>query len=202
MGQLLLSLLKFIVFILLIPILIASVIGFWKIVEHLSIIPRYFFLSGFGIYVVIHLFIVRFQNIYEFGQKLIVDLFYFSRSLSFLAGTILPFYSTLLLIAFYIAYIFFKTPSLEKYFMALIGFTWGLHILLTCEKLRQSDSSVIKPHYLLSFSGVVILNLTLLSLFFSLIFPAVAFGDFLTKVFQISRFIYTTILNQFPVVKG
>ena len=97
MKDILIAILKIIVFLLILPLIIAFFIAFQTSVLTLPVNVEVWVLWGAGTYVAMNLFIYDFKSVYDSGKQLIERLF----SSFKLAGYLLPIFSVFLII-FYI----------------------------------------------------------------------------------------------------
>ncbi len=187
---------KFILFVLLLPVLAATVLGFNN---ELSKMPQDFyatFLKGIFIYLLIHLFVVEPEPVYEYGHKIMQSIFKFVEPLVEVAPFFLPIYSLLLLVLFYFTNLFVKNDFLPYVFVFLISFTLTMHMVFTARRLREEDNNAAKASYLFFMSLIVIVNVFILAMMFNLIFQDFSFPDFFKFATEKSAAVYTRIFRQ------
>lgn len=81
-------------------------------------------------------------------------------------------------------------------FVFLIGFALAFHIISTIEimKIRQPD--IVKSGYFFSIIMVYVINIIVIALIFSLVFPGFSIKKFFLDVWSSSRYIYTAAIRQ------
>ena len=190
------EILKFIFFILLLPLFVASTVGFIKELENLPAGLSLFFQRGILIYLLIHLFIYEPQPLYQYGQNLVIAIFRFFAPLVKVAPFFLPIYSIVILILFYFFDLIFKSPSWENYFMFAFSFTLTMHMVFTAKALRAKDSNVVKPNYFFAMSIIYIVSVFLISLLFGLVSKDFSFPGFFDTTVAMTADVYKTIFHQ------
>ena len=197
MRERLLNFLKFFIFLFIIPIVIATTISFGKQLQMIEASFRAAWLGGVYLYVVMHLFFYEPVELLNFGQGLISGLFRFSEAVSVVAKYIFPFYTLLLLGAYYFLVVLGGIGGIWPYFIfAFIGFTITMHVVLTAHNLHEEDASFIKPHYFSAISLTYMGNVILLACLFSLIFDQFLLAEFFRILFNISGMIYSRAFHQ------
>lgn len=196
MAEKILSGLKFIVFLCLIPLGVALTRGFGK--ELLLLTPAQYscFIAGICAYVVLHLFIVEPSAVYEYGKGLVSDIFKFLQPLVVVAPLLLPIYSILILILFYFVSLFAKNIDLSAYFLFFTSLTFTMHMVFTAKELHGQDAGGLKSTYFLLMAVIYIVCLTLLALMMSLCFTKFSLPDFFKVTSSVSQDIYGSIFNQ------
>ena len=193
MGQILISAFKFVIAILLFPMVVASAISFSG---HLSTYPatyEEFLMWGIGAFLLLYLFFHQFWGFYEFGQKIVANIFKFIAPLDRLVTNLLPFYLVLILLAFYVTKEFLKIKSCDPYFIFFAGFALAMHIILAAQDMQNQEKSPIKPTYLLEIAFVVVVAVSLSILLLDLIVGKWTFPDFLTSTMDLSLEYYQNI---------
>ena len=188
--------LKFVVTLLLIPLVIASVISFTRALQLLPAGRWENFCAGMLLYVLLHLFVFEFRGMYQFGQKVVADLCGFFAPLVKVAPFVLPIYSIVLLVLHYLVKFFYHTESLTQIFMFLVGFTLAMHFICTAAKLREGDGNAAKLNYVFALCLILVLDIFLLSLLFGLTVKGFSFVDFFRSLAGHSGEIYRTVFKQ------
>ena len=188
--------LKFIFFILLLPLVITSTIGFVKELNALPLDLTEAFVRGIFIFLIIHLFIYELQIIYQYGQNLVSIIFGFFSPLVKVAPFFLPIYSIIFLIAFYFVNLIFKSPSLGNYFMLFVGFTLAMHLVFTAKVLRGKDPNAIKPNYFFAISLIYVINIFIVAVLFNLILSDFSFANFFRASTSEAADIFKAIFKQ------
>ncbi len=208
---------KFLVGALLLPVCVATSIVLYSqlgSIQHLSRNQLYFLL-GVGAYILAHLFFYQPTTIYVFGHELthaFCTWIFGGRVKSFhatfrggritttksnlfinLAPYFFPIYTVFLSCGYFAVSLFFDLSKYLHHFIFLIGLSWSFHIVLTIHFMRMGQPDVLKAGTLFSISLIYILNITILALILSFLFPEVAFRDFFSSSYWQTVKIYTSI---------
>lgn len=178
MKKALTSILKIIGFLLILPLIVASFIAFQSQVLSLPVNKEAWLLWGAGCYVILNLFVYDFKNVYVFGNSLIEKI---STSLK-TAGYFIPIYTILVIIAYVIAWILGRGGAWQPYFLFAIAFTLAMHAVLTAHEIYQSDESILKAHYLISFGAIVIILFFIMSLLLAWVVPEYSLVGFVKSL--------------------
>ena len=198
MWEGLLNLLKFLLAILLILVVLAASRSFFRELTTLQNAHDVLFIGG-AAYLIGHLFVVVPMGFYQFGQKVLTDIFRFSAPLSSILSYTLPFWTLLTLIVFYIVVNVFNLRRFEDYFLFAIGFLSVMHIVLTAQELHGKDMAGIKPHYFFVMSLVYVANLLIVAVFLDLIFDQFSFFAFCKSSFLMAKDSYSDLWHRVSV---
>lgn len=190
-----LSILKFSLGILLLPLVVGFSAGFYEELIVLDKTLTSYFYWGIASYLILHLFIYKPLIIYKKGQRILEVIFGFFSPLVKVANYLLPIYTIFLFFIYFIISVFTKEAPLTNYFLFLFSFSLSLHLILTTEVLRAKED-FLKANYIFGFSLIYILNLILLSFGLSLIFDKFSFVKFFNNSFSISQGIFSKIFTQ------
>ena len=196
MGQILIGAFKFLIAVLLFPIVIASAISFS---DHLSAYPATyaeFVMWGIGAFLLLYLFFHQFWGVYEFGQKILTNIFKFIAPLDRLIANMVPFYLILILLAFYVTKGFFKIKNYDPYFIFFAGFAFAMHIILAAQDMQNQEKSPIKPSYLLEICFVIVGTIFLSIFLLDLIVGKWTFPDFFASMIGLSLDYYQNIFQK------
>ncbi len=196
MGSKILSILKFVFFILLLPLAVASTTAFIQEVNHLPQETIAFLLNGIVVYLFVHLFVYEPRPVYQYGQNLVTAIFQFFAPLVKIASFLLPIYTILLLIGAYFANLIFKRNDIEHYLLFLISASFVMHMVFTAQVLRGKDSNIIKPNYLFSVSLIYVINIFIIAMMFDLILKEFSFAEFFSTATAMTAKVYKAVFNQ------
>ena len=188
MGKTILAVLKFVLGVLLLPVVWVIAVIFYHHVLGFPGTHGEFFIWGVFSYIMLFLFFHQFGGVYESGQKICSGFFQFTAPANGLIAKIVPFYLTLILLGFCVTTKFLKIDSYDHYFMFFSGFAFAMHTILTAQDLQFDQKMFLKPDYI--FTGAIV--------FISLIFIAVllfdlAFGELTVQV--VARSVWKDALN-------
>lgn len=196
MAQKILSVLKFILFLCLIPLGIGLTQGFSKQLFLLVPAQTNCFLAGIASYLVLHLFIAEPMGIYQYGKGLVGDIFKFVQPLFVVAPLVIPIYSILFLVAFYFVSFFVKNFDLSVYFLFFTSLTFAMHMVFTARDLHTQDSEILKSTYFFLITIIYFICLITLALMMSLSLERFSFIEFLKTTSSVAEGIYRAIFNQ------
>lgn len=202
MGDAVLNVIKFVLAVLFLPAVWACGAAFH---EHVMAFPRAygdFFLWGAFGFLLLFLFFNPFWGVYELGQKFTSGLFQFVSPVNRFIANVVPFYMTVILLAFYVTANFLDVDSYNHYFMFFAGFSLMMHVLLAAQDLQQQEKAFIKPAYLLTITIVFILTLVVTVLLFDLVFKEFTFPEFARSVMGGAWDIYCRAAKKLLFVKS
>lgn len=190
MSEFIVTILKFCLAVLLLPVVIATFVGFE---HHLGNYPSShseFFRWGIFAFLITFLFLYQFWSVYEFGQRTMANMMSFLSPADRIIARLVPFYLTITMILFYGSRAFFGVGKVSPYYMFFAGFAFAMHILLTAQDMQQEETTPIKPTYFfwMSVNFVVVIILTVL--LFDLVFDKWTFPKFLNEVLDATEKFY------------
>ena len=195
MKEILWVILKIVGFLLILPLIIAFFIAFQSQILSLPVKKEVWVLWGAGSYIALNLFVYDFKRVYTFGNSLVEKMVPFFKP----AGYLVPIYSVSLIICYVIALILGRGASLQPYFLFAIAFTLAMHLILTAHEIYESDSSVLKAHYFLTFGAVLIVSLFFISLLLACVIPEYSFVGFIKSLASQTYHLYQSIYKAFFV---
>lgn len=172
------SVIKFILGILLLPFVYSSVTSFLNEFVLVNVALQWTFWSGVVCFLIIYLFIWEPAPVYNYGHKPLETAFSFVKPMVNVAPFLLPIYAILVFIFYGILSFFIKSSWLIEYTLFLVGFSAIMHLVFSSRSIRTKKDDFLKGNYIFGFSFILILNLTLLALGFSLIFREYSFVNF------------------------
>lgn len=212
--------LRFIISILLIPVCVIATISFYDgifMIEEVSRSALYFILGAL-MYSVVHLLLFKLDFLYVFGHESMHAIATFlsggkasnmkvsSKGGSvktttpnffvMLAPYLLPVYTVAVAIIYFILTFFIDVSRYYGAFIFLVGFTLMFHLAYTAESMRQKQSDLIKTGYLSSISFIYLVNLAIVFFIMSLFFKDVSFVDFISSVYEKTKFFYWSFWKQ------
>lgn len=213
-----LKIIKFIAGILAIPVMAAVTRAFYGnitgVVE-LSGILKYF-MWGVGAYIVLHLLFYKPTYIYVLGHEAVhaltswvmggkINSFKVSEAGGSVSTTktnavielspyFIPIYTVILMAVYFVVAYSYKINGAA--FIFLIGFTLTLHLVMTIEVMKIRQPDLMKSGYLFSIVIVYVLNIIIIAMLFSLLFPSFSSKKFFADSFVFSKDVYTAIIRQ------
>lgn len=190
------GLIKFFLFVLLIPLIIGMTSAFIIELKNLSRPEYHSFQLGILVYIITHFFIYEFNVPYQYGKKLVSDIVRFFEPLVKFAPLVMPIYTLLLLIVFYFTKLLSNQIHLSSYFLFLTSLSFAMHMIFTARDLRAQDTMAFKPNYLFSMAFVYALNIILITLMLHFIFRSFSFINFFQGASYIAGYIYQKSFQQ------
>jgi len=194
--QRLVSVLKFALFVLAIPLIFAAVTGFINEILLLDPSQSNCFFWGIISYLLFHLFIAEPTAVYQYGKGLVADIFKFFQPLVVVAPLILPIFAIFFLILLYLAPFVIKTVDLSLYFLFFASFTFAMHLVLTAKELRAQDAQTLRSDYFFSMTLVFFVSVLAMAGMIDLCLNRFSFIQFLKTTLTIASDIYQAIFNQ------
>lgn len=162
----LIAALKFIVALILLPLLIGLSRAFSQELQRQSAVVAGNFFLGVIVYLAIHLFVCELDRLNGAAQMLAGRLFSFYVPLRTIVYSCLPVYATL----FFALHFAFRAPLRYAvaigYFVFFIAFSATMHLVVSAAQLRKDSMSALKGDYFFSLAIVYLFEIVLLAGFF------------------------------------
>lgn len=178
MKEGLIGILKFFLFLLILPLAIAVIVAFQEHAAVLPILKQRWLFFGAGAFLVSYLFLYNFNEVFAFGQSVVAKLFGFLGPLSAGVGLVLPIYAILLTCLYLVLNVVGLTATYDRYLLAALGFSMAMHTVLAARQLYDADSHPIKSHYLCVFVFVLLFTLAISAGLLAIISPEFSFVSF------------------------
>lgn len=154
------------------------------------------FVWGIIGFLAIYLFIWEPAIIFKKGQRVLEVIFRFFAPLVKVAPFVLPIYTILISIGYFIGLNFSGMKELTPLFIFGIGFSLALHLVFSAKTLRAKSGDKLKANYIFGFGCIYILDALLLALFFNLAFEHFSFLAFFNGSYQLSKGICLAVFKQ------
>ncbi len=187
---------KFILGICLLPFVYSSSVSFLNEFGALDKAAQNNFWAGLITLLIIYLFVWEPAIIYAKGQRILEIVFTFFRPLVRVAPYLLPIYTLILFLGYWVLSFFIHSGHLLSTFLFLFGFSLGLHLIFGAKSLRTKQEDFLKANYLFGFSFVYLLNLFLAALILNLVFAKFSLVNFLNNSFQTARGVFEAVFRQ------
>src|SRR3989338_5905357 len=191
-----LILLKFTVGICLLPIVYGVSLCFARELIKLEPAVIHSFIWGIAGFLVVYLFIWEPAVLYKKGQRILEVSFRFFAPLVKLAPFVLPIYTILIFLIYFILVSFMDLRNLLAVFLFGAGFSLALHLVFSARTLRSRQDDFLKANYIFGFSWIYILDVFLLALFFNLAFENFSILSFLNGSCRLAKNIYQALFSQ------
>lgn len=195
------SLLKFILSILLIPLVMGLTISFSEQISRQKWNITAYFLAGLISYLILHIFFYEPKKLYEAGQKIIEKMFGFFAPLKNIMRYCLPAYSVLFFILYFIFKARFGYDNIIGYAVFLISFTALMHLFFTAVCLKEEFCGALKGEYFFTLFLSYLGEITLIAVFFRIMLDNFSLFDFLKNGFQFFIDTHIAIYKQLFVLK-
>lgn len=196
MKEKFLQLLKLIAFFFLIPIFIAGTEAF---LQHSHDLPQgtiTYFWRGVVVLLIVHLFLIEVEPIYQLGRRITGGLFRFTGPAAETMGSFFPIYMIVAVILYFGLKFFLKTSDVDHYVLFLAGIAVTLHMVYVSRDIRGNDTSGLSADYFFKIPLVYVVNILILAALFEIVFKDFSFAEFIKDFFSRSGEIYTSIFRQ------
>ncbi len=147
-------------------------------------------------YVFMKFFVYDLDVVYKFGQGIVGACFQFLKPVMNFAPYVIPVYTLLAIIVYVVLNAAGSLGNMERFLMAVIAFTFTMHIVLTAQDLYAKDTTLGKPEYFFSMGLVFIVDMFLMALLMSLAAKGFSFVEFFQDVATVSGKIYMAVFRQ------
>ncbi|MCM8757578.1 MAG: hypothetical protein NC900_03455 [Candidatus Omnitrophica bacterium] len=154
------------------------------------------FFSGIIIFLIIYLFIWEPTVIYKKGQRFVQIIFGFFSPLVKVAPYLLPIYTIILFLIYFLFSSIIKSTELDNNFMFLFGLSITLHLIFSAKVLKSRPSDYLKANYIFGFSFIYLINIFILAFGFNLIWNKFSFVNFFNQSYQIALDIISIVFRQ------
>lgn len=202
MKERFLSILKFVLALLLLPVVIAVTVSF---LENIGRLARYISASfGWGVisYLALHILFYEPAKVFDTGKKMTEKTIGFLSPWLKVAGFCVPIFTVFCFFAYYIASLAVRRYDLLPFFVFLAAFTLTMHLVMTANSLKKKQPGWLKENYLFSIFAVYIINMLIVVLAFALLNADFSLARFFDRAGDVAGAIYTASFNQLFVVEG
>lgn len=155
-----------------------------------------YFWAGLAGFAITYLFIYQPEMIYGYGQDMVRQIFSFSKPLREACAYAIPVY-TIILFLIYGALVFIAgVKGITEYFLLLIGFSLGLHLVFTAKALNSGKKDFLKIDYGFGLLSVYLFSLVLAAFCLGLTLKDFSFINFFARAFQESGGIFNVIFHK------
>ncbi|MFH1782093.1 MAG: hypothetical protein ABH848_00555 [Candidatus Omnitrophota bacterium] len=215
-----LKVIRFLLSLVIIPVCVITTINFYDWVSRIKGVrdTGFIFILGAFCYCAVHLILFKLDFLYILGHEsmhAIATLFSGGKVLGMkvsskegsvktttpntivtLAPYILPGYTILIGVIYFILSFFMDTSNYINIFIFLIGFTLMFHLAYTAQSIREKQSDLLKTGYLFSISFIYLVNIISVFFIISLFFNELIFSDFIRASYEGSRDFYYGLFEQ------
>ena len=209
---------KFIIGVIALPLAYGVTLAFYKNAILISELAKKldYFIWGIVIYVILHLLFYKPTYFYVLGHEAVhagMAWIFGGKIKSFkvsedggavktdksnfvieLAPYFIPIYAIIITAVYFVIASSYAINS--TLFIFLIGFALAFHIISTIEIMKIKQPDIVKSGYFFSIIMVYVINIIVIALIFSLVFPGFSIKKFFIDVWSSSRYIYTAAIRQ------
>jgi len=197
----LLSVLKFFLAILLLPVVIGVTVSFLESLAGLNKSISSAFGWGVVSYLILHILLYEPAQVFDTGKKITEKTIGFLSPWVKIAGFCLPFFTIISFILYYLASLIWKEADLFPYFVFLAAFTFTMQMVFTANSLKKKQPGWLKENYFFSIFSIYIVNILIIALAFSFL-SDFSLSGFFERVGSVAAAIYTASFKQLFVVEG
>jgi len=194
------DIIKLILGVCLLPLVFGSSVAFLKQLSAIDISLQNYFWGGVATFLLVHLFFFEIGFIYDKGHQLLEFIFNFFQPLVSVAPYLLPVYTLVTFMLYFIFSIFIKDKWLFELAFFLFGMTISLHLVYSSRSIRSKKGDLLKSNYIFGFSIVYIINICLLAGLFNIMTNDFSFIRFINALHLVSGDIFRSIFTQLFVV--
>ncbi|HQP91699.1 MAG TPA: hypothetical protein PLU24_03395, partial [Candidatus Omnitrophota bacterium] len=147
MKDRLLSVLKFFLAILLLPVVIGVTVSFLESLAGLNKSISSAFGWGVVSYLILHILLYEPAQVFDTGKKITEKTIGFLSPWVKIAGFCLPFFTIISFILYYLASLIWKEADLFPYFVFLAAFTFTMQMVFTANSLKKKQPGWLKENY-------------------------------------------------------
>ncbi|MDP2939413.1 MAG: hypothetical protein Q8O13_04950 [Candidatus Omnitrophota bacterium] len=197
MANKIISILKLIFAVLLLPIVIAISFSFYSQLNILENLTVSYFTWGIFSFLILYHLIWEPEIIFKKGQRIVEIIFKFFTPLVKIASFCLPIYTLLTLIIYLLlSLLTAELKNFVNYFIFFVSFFLTMHIVFAAKSLKSRESDFLKANYFFAMELIYIVNLSIIAGAFNLIFWDFSFLDFFRLSCQNTQNIFLPIFNQ------
>ena len=202
MKDKILSILKFILAVLLLPVVIGITVSFMENLRSMDSVVCNAFGWGVVVYLILHILLYEPAKVYDAGKKISESALTFFSPLVKVAGFCVPIFTILSFAAYYVASSIWKEANLLKYFVFMASFTLTMHLVFTADSLKRKQPGDLKENYFFSIFIIYIVNMLIVAGAFALLSHDFSFLSFIKRCGVVAGAIYTASFRQLFDVEG
>jgi len=196
MKERVLSILKFILAVLLLPVVISITVSFLDSLRSMDSAVCAAFGWGVVVYLILHILLYEPSGVYDAGQKISEKTMTFFSPLAKVAGFCVPIFTILSFAAYYAVSLVWKRYELFPYFAFLASFTLTMHLVFTANSLKRKQPGDLKENYFFSIFIIYIINMLIVAGAFALLSREFSFLSFIKRCSEVAAAIYTASFRQ------
>ncbi|MEK7850019.1 MAG: hypothetical protein AAB213_04325 [Candidatus Omnitrophota bacterium] len=191
-----LSILKFILAVLFLPIVIGVTKSFFENLRAMDASVSFSFGWGVVAYLILHILLYEPTQVFDASQKMTERTIGFLSPWAKVAGFCVPFFTILSFIIYYFASLVWKEANLLPYFSFFASFTFAMHMVMTANSLKKKQPGWLKENYFFSIFIIYIVNMLIVAGAFALLSQEFSFLSFIKRCGEVASAIYTASFRQ------
>jgi len=196
------SVLKFVLAVLLVPVVIGLTAAFLDGLRETD--SRIAAAFGWGViaYLVLHILFYAPAQVFDAGKKMSEQAVGFVFPLVKVAGFCIPIFTLLAFGLYAFVAAVWKRPDTLPFFVFCASFTFTMHMVFSANALKDKKPGWLKENYLLAIFTIYIVSMILISLVFSFLTPDFVLAHFFKRCGHVAGALYSVSFRQLFDVEG
>lgn len=196
MRDRILSVVKFLFALLLLPVVIGVTASFADTLHQSSRLVAACFGWGALGYLILHILLYQPAQAFDTAKKMAEETVGFIFPLVKVAGFCIPFFTVVVLALSIPVEKFWPEYELFPVFASLASFTFTMHMVFTANALKGKQAGWLKENYFLQIFLIYVVNLSIIAVAFSFLMSEFLLGDFFQRWGDASGGIYMAVYKQ------
>lgn len=201
MKDRLFSILKFVLAVLLLPVVIGVTVSFLENLRRMDDTVSVTFGWGVIVYLCLHILFYEPAQVYDTGKKISEKALIFFSPLIKVAGFCIPIFTIFSFVLYYLASLIWRETNLFPAFAFMVSFTLTMHLVFTANSLKRKQPGDLRENYFFSFFMIYIINMMIVAGAFALLSDEFSFVSFIERCGSVAAAIYAASFRQLFVVK-
>ncbi len=202
MKERILSILKFILALLFLPVVIGVTVAFMQGLHHCDSAIAAAFGWGVIAYLILHILLYEPAQVFDAAKKMSEKTVGFLFPLVKVAGFCIPFFTLVAFVLYIPASKIWPQGNLFPAFVFVASFTFTMHMVFTANALKGKQAGWLKENYFLSIFVIYVVNLIIIALVFFFLVPEFSLSEFFRRCGEVAGAIYTASFKQLFDVEG
>lgn len=191
-----LSVFKFILAVLLLPLVISVTVSFMENLRFSDAKVALAFGWGVIAYLIVHILFYEPAQLFESAKKMTEQTVGFLFPLVKIAGFCIPFFTIAAFLAYIPASKIWPQANLLPLFVFLASFMFTMHMVFTANALKGKQAGWLKENYLLSIFLIYVVNLVIIAVAFSFLMSDFSLVEFFKRCGEVASAITTASFEQ------
>ena len=196
MKDKILSVLKLVLAILLLPLVIGVTVSFWQNLVNMDRAVSAAFGWGVVVYLILHILLYEPAQVFDTGKKITEKAMTFLSPLVKVGGFCIPIFTILAFAFYFVASKIWTQYNLFPSFIFVASFTLTMHLVFTANALKGKQAGVLKENYFFSIFLIYLINMLIVAGAFTFLSNSFSFLSFIKKSGEVAGAIYTVSFKQ------